>query len=584
MPGVSLISTKSILKKEKINKVSDLCVHFPNYYKKYIYLSDNIYIGFTGYRAYPVEVVETKNYVVAIEGKIYNRPKEEILYDAYRIFEGDLRYAQKLVEYDGEFVVYIVSKDKSKICVYNDILSRLPCYYYAKDGVFLISRELKFIRNYIEDLVFDKEAICDQLLFSTFICDKTFFVDIKRLAPGNILTYFGGKLTLKSYYRFNFDDSEQTCKVSKKIAGKLGKLFIKLAEDRIRDYSGKNVVVSLSDGFDSRAALGALAVVGKDIKTITYKEFETEKQNEICDIAKKVADYHNVDWFLIKLQRNKFKDIIDVCSLFDATVPSITPYDEVMRYCRNEFGEDCIFFTGDDGNLIITSVPGYQEAKNAKSIDDLVKLIYKVRGNGFFRKDAYDLLELNKNEYINYFKSILWSYPEKSLVGKYIHFMFFATGVNMNFVREDRFRYFFWYSSLFWSPIFVQESMRLSQDIKEDRNIQIPFIRAVKACTTVPANGYKFGSSFHLKLKRALSKNRISANVYEGFKNLTTKKIATKKDMKAPLYDPNREIMGYQNILKEKSLFDYNKVMHIFNRGTSKTQFERIFTTSAYLG
>ena len=54
-----------------------------------------------------------------------------------------------LARTDGEFIIYALNKKDKEFVVINDILGRLPLYYYYDDAKVIISRELSLVTHLI---------------------------------------------------------------------------------------------------------------------------------------------------------------------------------------------------------------------------------------------------------------------------------------------------------------------------------------------------------------------------------------------------------------------------------------------------
>lgn len=577
MPGFSIVSSSASLDQDRIKHALDRLLHFSNYNNRVIYKNEKACLASTGYEAYPIEIVDDGRYLVAIEGRIYNRNKETIVSDAKKIF-ADGAEASTLKDYDGEFLGIVLDRHQNRFCIYNDVLSRLPFYYFHEKGLFVASREIKFIRELFPELKIDRLALAEQLLFSTFLQTNTYFKGIKRLNPATILKY-DENLSIQHYHEFDFDVSDGQMSRAGAVR-ELSKAFLEGAENRLADYQDQSVVVALSDGFDSRTVLGALTHFREDIQTITYQEHDKRRQ-EMVDTARRVASYHDCHWREYALRPVDRSEIEHVVTLFDATVPSIAPFSQLLPYLKVTFGEDCIFFTGDEGDLILPPVPRYGKAKACETIDELAELIvenaHANAGAVFTFSEIENLTGVSSTDVHERIVNILSSYPEMNLIDKYIHFIIREIGFNWNFVREDRYRYYFWYTSLFWSPSFFRAAMAVPAKLKMRRKVYVPFMKAIGACAEVPTDSYQF--DWYSQVKRYFGQFEALKLVYKRlFGRKSSKTLQTRLDKMS-----QAKLEEFESLFSDQEVFNSDSMSSILEDSISKPQLERLFTTTHYL-
>jgi asparagine synthase (glutamine-hydrolysing) len=149
-------------------------------YKQEILLYENSYIlSCTKYEKYPVIFFENDEFCIYLEGKIYGKDYSDIImelnnFTKYIFYNrNDLKenVAKWLLNTDGDFIIFILSKISNEIFIINDALGRLPLYYHNEDGELLVSRELKFITNLIDNKEFDRMSIAQYLLPYFQRCD-----------------------------------------------------------------------------------------------------------------------------------------------------------------------------------------------------------------------------------------------------------------------------------------------------------------------------------------------------------------------------------------------------------------------------
>ena len=99
---------------------------------------------------------------MCLEGKIYGKQdniiKDEINHLVSIVFgKKSSNEAEKetvsdwLIKTDGDFVIYALNKETRDLAILNDVLGRLPIYYYGDDSKLLVSREIEFISHIIRE-------------------------------------------------------------------------------------------------------------------------------------------------------------------------------------------------------------------------------------------------------------------------------------------------------------------------------------------------------------------------------------------------------------------------------------------------
>jgi asparagine synthase (glutamine-hydrolysing) len=214
MPGISFrydvsaTSTKENDDRQNLTLQALSSAIYNHHCKQEILLKDHPYLlACTKYAEYPVQTFELRgtDFWVCIEGKIYGKElsviKNELVELLSHIFSRSnnstlAKERDKLLDWllktDGEFVVCALNKKTRDFIILNDVLGRLPLYYYYSDDLgLLISRELQFIANHIEnkatDDKFDKMAIAQYLLFGYPLHNRTLARNVYRVQPASLI-------------------------------------------------------------------------------------------------------------------------------------------------------------------------------------------------------------------------------------------------------------------------------------------------------------------------------------------------------------------------------------------------------------
>ncbi|HCY74469.1 MAG TPA: hypothetical protein DHV28_00980 [Ignavibacteriales bacterium] len=273
------------------------------------------------YEGYPYTVYKNENWTVIVEGMIYNLSDNELKNNCELLankFVDDDKYLDEVNKFadlcDGDFIVQIFDKKSDRYLVFNDYLARLPLYYSFGNDILTISRDIKTNLEFASNINIDLTAVTEFLMLSYTFGDKTYFRDIKRLEPYQIIlvedlknpqNYLIKNTCSISYNRtkFNLNKTE--------ILKKLTDQFLIDTKNRLTTLRNNeyDVISAMSGGFDSRAVLGALSKFDKNIKyfTFEYIQDESKEANWAFNELDKPGEY-------VKL---KFENVLNINTIED---------------------------------------------------------------------------------------------------------------------------------------------------------------------------------------------------------------------------------------------------------------------------
>lgn len=100
-----------------------------------------------------------------------------------------LNFAKHL---NGLFVAAILDKENSKVVIANDRYGYSPLFYSLNPKTLAFASEAKATLRVTPESptpTIDKRAVPEFFTFSFLLGDKTFFKNVKKMSPGNIMTY-----------------------------------------------------------------------------------------------------------------------------------------------------------------------------------------------------------------------------------------------------------------------------------------------------------------------------------------------------------------------------------------------------------
>lgn len=274
MPGLSFIcDLKGGLRRESrpILKTMESLKH-DEQYERHEWLNDDChYLGYTAYREYPIQSFDLGDVVIYLEGRCYGRNPtvdEKALYELRDLgFAVDRGAQGQLVDWlrkaDGDFVAILFHKQTKDLFIVNDIFGRLPLYYWKAPHRLILTRELRFIADFMDLKRFDRMALAQHLLIGYPLGERTLLENVHRLPPATSIRIrkAQSRIDIDHLYRFNCEPKADSRRSVKDNAAELAVLFSRSCAARAAPDA--NTVISLSGVFDSRA-VAACSMARKD--------------------------------------------------------------------------------------------------------------------------------------------------------------------------------------------------------------------------------------------------------------------------------------------------------------------------------
>lgn len=465
---------------------------YNNNYQKEVLLTKPCQVVCTKYPEYPVKIFENQKFWACLEGKIYgkseNTQQHEIsdlvqtVFSTERINDHQKRIlADWLVETDGDFVLYVLNKQTNDFFLINDVLGRLPLYYYLNDdSELIISREIRLMTTlkkggYINGNLFDMKGIAQFLLFSHTLGRRTLLQNISRLEPATLLTICSNKSRVETHsiYVFNFEDKIYANNSIKINAQSLVPIFFDACKNRV-DQNAKNLI-SLSGGLDSRAVAAVLGQSKVNCFAVTSPEPNWKPvsgSSSETEVAEKLADKFDIECQKYDIMMPKASDILMLLRSKNGLVylaHSFLP--RFLGQIQQSHNQESInFFTGHGGDVSFTNL-----SFDVDSVDRCVRGIIRVKGRYPVEKVAA-LTSLDEAEIRRDIRDLLHSYPEQSTSSKLVHFLFFENNVKFSFEIEDVNRFYFWSVAPFYSIPFFKFIFNCSDNSKEKLNLYREFL------------------------------------------------------------------------------------------------------------
>lgn len=485
MPGIHFICSLDEDAKEKraaSQSVLDTLCYNENYYVQPLIDEQDYNLSCVKYDNYPVTVFENDEFYVCLEGRIYDRDQESLgdrlFLVAERLFgqESDKEFlAEWLLNTDGDFVIFIKQKLSGRVAIFNDALSRLPIYYYQKDGMLIVSRDFRFVSTSINEKNFDKIAIAQFLLFGFCLDTRTYLEGVEHLAPSTLIRIDpeNNSFQKEAVHIFNFEIKKNKRNSVKQNARELVPLYVEACKNRANFDTP--VILSLSGGMDSRSVCSALLKAGVKFKAVSQLAFDNNNMLDVST-AEQLADVLGVEWKKYQLEHGIGEKAIEMLKIksghFYLNRPQFLSYIEALE---KDFGLGTVFFSGNGGDRVFNDIRPHINVKNT---DDLIKYILKGGPNatGFSVKDVSELIGLDENEIMEELRKHFDAYPEKSMAQKNVHFNIYGQSFNMHHLGDDLKKNFLWSVTPYWSIHVFEHLMNCPDGQKKNRYLYTNFL------------------------------------------------------------------------------------------------------------
>jgi len=436
----------------------------------------------TRYAQYPVEIYDSDGYLFIIEGRLHNIFGKQPL-DTLRELVDNLLPAEPgacppvrrwLLEHDGEFNLLIRDKSLGRWAFVNDMLGRLPVYFYQHSRGSCLSRELRFITRLFELTEFDRRATAEYLLFGYPLGRRTLLENIRRLPGGTLLQWRDNDpvAARHTYGPFDFSRKRSVAGVTE-AAGELADLFVQAGGSQANQKQA--AIISLSGGLDSRAVAAGLVRAGRTFKALTFENAGgTFGADSIR--AREVAERLNLDWDLFRLPPvtgNDLRRIIRMKGGMNYVASaSALPF---MAQIEKRHGRDLVYFSGDGGDKLL---PDLRPGRRPRSVMHLAE--YVIDRHALLPTEFVACLTgVPEEEILAGIVARLHAYPESTTEQKYVHFMIYERAMKWLFEGEDCNRCHFWTATPFYSLPFFMAAMSLPDELKTRHLLYREFLVAL---------------------------------------------------------------------------------------------------------
>jgi asparagine synthase (glutamine-hydrolysing) len=415
------------------NDRDDLLFTFGNNnYPRYSWVFDDFTILFIG-MVYNYKTNDMKDRVNIIVKNYSNSQAHDYL----KLVRNFVRNA------DGDFIVYAYSKKEHKAILFNDILGRLPLYYYSNGKSITLCSEQKGVLHSIPSIEIDRFQVVNMLTFSHTLASKTIINDVSRLKAGTVLS-FNNEYLIKEVDEISLQSKGSTKLSRKNTIKHIADLIEESTKKRVDTLANYNLIADLTGGFDSRIVFGALSKYTKNVDYYTFEYIQDE-----CGIAKELFEQLNSPGNYTKLsfentvEKEKIPDIVFKTDGLVNYYTSCICYNDVEYLYSNVLNSKTARFGGLGGEF-------FRHPYKKRYRD----LLYGIN-NGFYNanlENVLDFIDVNKNKYRKYLKEYInvnYDGDIENNLKRFYFYEYYRTVVGLS--AEDRERIHFWSVHPLWS-------------------------------------------------------------------------------------------------------------------------------------
>jgi asparagine synthase (glutamine-hydrolysing) len=295
MPGISTLISSNDSDKSRFKNNNLHLLHEDYMFIENIIDVSHIVSQAIVHSSYPYNQFTVDGDNIFILGKIYNFSDAEIvqklkpILKAYSCDEDGFTFLLKqfLNDADGDFIIQAITKDQDYI-IFNDLLGRLPLYYFNENDIFICSSEIKGVLLSKSKINVSMLSFLEFILYEYTFGDNTLYADVFKLKPGSLIIRAKHDCIIKSIVEINFTT---TVDINKNIfLDECNTVLKKAVHSRVSSLTNDYLLKSdISGGLDSRTIAGILYKYPQ-IKYHTFEYVQDESK-----LAKEVLSSLNID-------------------------------------------------------------------------------------------------------------------------------------------------------------------------------------------------------------------------------------------------------------------------------------------------
>ncbi len=304
-----------------------------------------------------------KNLILSFNGEIYNylelRQKLKIKGHIFSTNSDTEVIIKLFYEYNEEsfkllsgiFALSIYDCDKDKLYLIRDHVGVKPLYYYFnnKNNKFAYSSLIKPLLLVSGEIKLNKDAIKYYANFNRNDLKETFYKNIFKVLPGELIIFENKELKRKNFLTFNFDKKFKKKEFRSDIKNYFSKQFV----------SDVPVALSLSGGIDSNLIFSEL-LENKKNQFRCYSVFfkGSQKYTKDFNYAKNLCQINNVNFQPVEVSFESFIENFE--KVVEIVEEPVANTNSISNMILSEKIEEKVLFSGDGGDEVFTGYDKYR--------------------------------------------------------------------------------------------------------------------------------------------------------------------------------------------------------------------------------
>ena len=314
-----------------------------------------------------------KNFVLSFNGEIYNylEIKKILISKGYSFkTNSDTEVIVKLFDLEGKnsfkklsgiFSISIYDLTLKKLYLVRDIVGVKSLYYHFESDTkkFIFSSLINSILIYMKNKQLNHDAINSYSNFNRNDYRETFFKNIFKVLPGELIEISNGNYKRTKLLNFKFKTNKNENEINNDINKNFSNQFL----------SDVPVALSLSGGVDSNILFQELLKnKGTNFTnySVTFKDSKNHQQDH--DVAKKISRHYGVKFNSIEVSSQDFRDNAE--KIIDITEEPTGNQNAISNLILSNNISEKVLFSGDGGDEVFT---GYNRYKSIYILSLFIK-------------------------------------------------------------------------------------------------------------------------------------------------------------------------------------------------------------------
>lgn len=321
------------------------------------------------------------------------------------------RGIETLKNIHGDFAFLLLDKNKEKIFLGKTLANNKNIYYSLDSEKLIFSSQIKSLRKHPNiTLSLDYESIVNFLTFKHIPSPHTLFENIKKLGPGEIISWDGKTLNQITELSITPETEQRS---EKYFINRLNKTFSKSLEKRVEKC--EDFGLFLSGGLDSSMILYFLDKFSdKPINTYTVG-LDIDK-----GYAHKISNYFGTKHIQLEMSSEKLFNIVPK-ALWFSECPFAGP--DIFMYYLSKLSNFKYNFWGQSAEEILFGRKDYVWLDNIQKIKKVIPNSFSILNEKILEKtklDRFSNLIFSKNPYKIYtsFRKVLTKSQRRKILGE----------------------------------------------------------------------------------------------------------------------------------------------------------------------